>query len=101
MQEGGLVCAMRLKTKDGVWVETENAEERWGEPDGMHLLTGLQESTLYRSTKKKYYIVSYVDVPFPGDWVVRFVSNEKAAIWLFERGYELPVDLKQFEPETE
>ena len=91
----------QYKMDDGVVVDTKKAQTRWVENsswDGRNHIsvhTGGQWSheTLYKSSKGRYYIVSW------SDWqgstpVARWVSNKDAVRWLLLNGSEVPQDLE-------
>ena len=90
----------RYKMDDGVVVDTEKAQTRWDEQtrwngnNHISVHTGDQwcHETLYKSSKGRYYIVSW------SDWQgstpeARWVSDEEAVGWLLLNGSVLPEDL--------
>ena len=90
----------RYKMDDGVVVDTEKAQTRWEEKtrwngnNHISVHTGDQwcHETLYKSSKGRYYIVSW------SDWQgstpeARWVSDEEAVGWLLLNGSVLPEDL--------
>lgn len=97
---------MVVKTEDNRYIDTEKAAGEWKcqqDFDGSNFIYrspgGSQwvKETLYKSAKGNYYIVRESANPATPT-TARFVSHDEAAGWLRLNDYDLPDDLKEYDP---
>jgi len=92
----------RYRMDTGGVVDTRKAQRLWEESRGWNgnnyisRATGSQweHEELYRSTKGRYYIVSWSQWQGTGPGETRYLDAREAAAWLVYHGHEIPADLE-------
>lgn len=96
----------RYKMEDNKIVDTDKAQTSWDErtewngSNHVSVHTGDQwcHETLYKSSKGRYYIVSWSQCQ-PGKQNAYWISNEGAVAWLVLNEDTIPEDLASIEEE--